>query len=194
MLKSPLLWPTLSLSLSLSLSLTLQFAKALALKWQPSAVTEETPLFAAHSPRPQFMFPAYWWVPWLLLVNSVKTVGKSDISEGNTNELELNHLIVPRSVTTWEWNNIGSWQHWGQTQSMEFSVANAPEGISQGPKSSKAWKSHRLLPKRKSGTMHGRAWELWWLPGALEKLVCEAKPARTCKYSNSKVELGKLQP
>lgn len=51
------------LSLSPSVSMTLQFAKTLALKWQPSTLTEagawERPLFDTQHTLPQFMFPAY---------------------------------------------------------------------------------------------------------------------------------------
>lgn len=63
-------------------------------------------------------------------------------------------------------------------QSTGFSVPNSPGEISQGPKSSKAWKSHGLLPKRKSDTMRGRAWKHWL---AARDLECAGLSSQTSK-------------
>lgn len=183
----------------LFLSMTLQFAKPLASKRQPSAIreagTQKSPLFAAQSTVPQFSFPAYWWVSWLLLVNSVPTGGKlSDISEGNTKWTWAEPSHDPK-----ECDNVGMKQ-WRLLPALRADRAwNSvwlilQERFHKGPNPPKHENHTGSYQRGSQIQCREGLGSTGWLPRPLDKLVCVAIPAKTRKYSTSKVGLGELKP
>lgn len=93
---------------------------------------------------------------------------------------------------TWEQDHTGPCQHRGQTQSVEFRMANSKR-FHKGPNPPEH-ENHMGSHHRGSQTQFEERLEsTGWLPGPSGKLVCTAGPASTCEHSNSTVKQGEMK-